>query len=48
MSAAVIRRAEQTADRPLAPFSERFELALWLTGDYTGILERQGRPGHCL
>ncbi len=26
---------EQTADRPLAPFSERFELALWLTGDYT-------------
>ncbi len=26
---------EHTADRPLAPFSERFELALWLTGDYT-------------
>lgn len=26
---------ESTADRPLAPFSEHPELALWLTGDYT-------------
>ena len=26
---------ESTAERPLAPFSERPELALWLTGDYT-------------